>query len=74
MELQFRNLINRLEGKGFVESEIALFMKEMFILLQKDMHPSIAKVNEELEELGWGIRPLDSVTFDMIKSSIGQGA
>ena len=71
MELQFRDLINRLEDKGFIEPEIQLFMEEMFCLLQRDMHPSISKINRELEELGWGIMPLDGVTFSMIKSSIG---
>ncbi len=73
MELQFRSLIDRLEHKGFVESEISLFMKEMLYLLQNNVHPSIAKCNRELEELGWGIRPLDDITFSMIKSSIGWG-
>ena len=74
MELQFRDLINRLEHKGFIESEIPLFMKEMFYLLGKDMHPSISRVNKELEELGWGIRPLDGVTFSMFTASIGWDA
>ena len=74
MELQFRDLINRLEHKGFIESEIPLFMKEVLYLLHEDMHPSIAWINKELEELGWGIRALDGVTFRMMKSSIGEDA
>ena len=66
------DLTNRLEGKGFIEPEIPLFIEEVLKILETGVYSTISNMNTELEALGWGIRPLDSTSLGMIASAIGQ--
>jgi len=73
MKKQFMGVIRRLEEKGFSESDIPSLMRVMLHLLYRDLDLSLTNANSALKERGWGSRPLDSLTFHMLKSTIGFG-
>ena len=48
--------------------EIPRLIQDVFNMLGKGRYCNIMNVNRELEGLGWGIEPMDNVTYELINS------
>jgi hypothetical protein len=59
-----------LEKKGFIPIEVDGLIKDIIHYLPSMKFCSRTKINQELEELGWGIGTIDSVTYKAILSMI----
>ena len=66
MESRLNNLSLRFQAKGFMPIEIPGLINDVFTILDKGEYCNISKVNQELEDLGWGIEILDKVTYKII--------
>lgn len=70
METRLNNLSLRFQTKGFAPIEIRGLIKDVVCILDKSKYCSLAEVNRELEDLGWGLEIMDNVTYDIfIKNS-----
>jgi hypothetical protein len=56
------------QTKGFMPIEIPGIIQDLFNVLGKNRYCTINKVNQELEDLGWGLGIMDNVTYDLIDS------
>ena len=68
---------NRLDGllpifqtKGFIPIEIPGLIKDVFNIFNNPVHSTLADVNQELEDLGWGIEIMDDTTYELINSLV----
>lgn len=59
-----------LENKGFIPIEVDGLITDIRHYLRNVKFCSRTKVNQELEELGWGIGTIDLVTYKVILSMI----
>ena len=71
MERKFNNLSLRFQTKGFAPIEIPGLIKDIFDVLDKGRDFNVTVVNQELEDLGWGIEILDNVTYEIIADRHG---
>ncbi len=69
MESRLNNLSLRFQTKGFLPIEIPGLMRDVFTILDKGRYCTIAEVNRELEDLGWGLEIIDNVTYELIVPS-----
>jgi hypothetical protein len=67
---RLNDLFLRLQTKGFIPIEIQGLIKDVFNILDKGKYCTITAINLELEDLGWGIEIIDSVTFELINSPV----
>jgi len=56
------------QKKGFMPIEIPGLMQDLFNIIGKGKYCTITDANQELEDLGWGIEPMDNVTYELINS------
>ncbi len=56
------------QKKGFMPIEIPGLMQDLFNIISKGRYCTIIDANRELEDLGWGIEPMDNVTYQLISS------
>ncbi len=68
MEIRLNDLLNRFETKGFMPIEIPGLVNDAFNLIGDSRYSAITTVNQELEDLGWGIDIMDNVTHEVITS------
>ena len=61
-------LFLRLKAKGFMRIEIPWLIKDLFYITGRGEHCTMPAIDQELEEMGWGIGVLDTVTYKLITS------
>ena len=59
MENSIHNLSLRFRTKGFIPIEIPGLIKDVFSIFGTGRHFTLREVNQELEELGWGLDIMD---------------
>ena len=70
MENRLDDLFLRFQTKGFMPIEIPGLIKDVFNILDNDGYCTITAVNQEMEELGWGIEIMDNVTYELVNSLV----
>ena len=70
MENRLNDLSLRFQSKGFIRIEIPGLIKDVCNILDKGRYCTITEVNQELEDLGWGIEIIDNVTYELINSLV----
>ncbi len=65
---RLNDLFLRFQKKGFIPIEIPGLIQDVFNMLGKGRYCSIINVNQELEDLGWGIEIMDNVTYELVNS------
>ncbi|PQP33055.1 hypothetical protein C6A36_01230 [Desulfobacteraceae bacterium SEEP-SAG10] len=60
----------RFQTKGFMPIEISGLVKDIFYILDKDLYRTRTEVNQELEDLGWGIGIMDNVSYELMNSMV----
>ena len=68
MEERLSDLFLRFQIKGFMPIEIPELVKDVFYLMENQERCTITTIDQELEELGWGINIMDNTTFELITS------
>ena len=68
MENILDDLFLRFQTKGFIPIEIPGLIKDVFNIFDNPVYSTIADINQELEDLGWGIEIMDNVTYKLINS------
>jgi len=68
MENRLDDLFLSFQTKGFMPIEIPGLIQDVFNILGKGRYCPITNVNQELEDLGWGIGIMDNVTYQLINS------
>jgi hypothetical protein len=56
------------QKKGFMSIEIPGLLQDLFNIIGKGRYCTITDANQELEDLGWGVEPMDNVTYQLISS------
>jgi hypothetical protein len=56
------------QKKGFMPIEIPGLMQDLFNIIGKGRYCTITDANQELEDLGWWIEPMDNFTYQLISS------
>ena len=64
------DLFLRFQTKGFMPIEIPGLIKDVFNILDNDGYCTITAVNQEMEDLGWGIEIMDNVTYELVNSLV----
>ena len=62
------DLFLRFQIKGFMPIEIPELIKDVLNLMENQKICTITAVDQELEELGWGINIMDNATYELITS------
>ena len=70
MENRLNDLSLRFQTKGFIPIEISGLIKDVFNILDKGRYCTRAAVNQELEDLGWGIEIMDNVSYELMNSLV----
>jgi hypothetical protein len=70
MENRLDDLFLRFQTKGFMPIEIPGLIKDVFNILDNDGYCTITAVNQEMEDLGWGIEIMDNVTYELVNSLV----
>ena len=70
MENRTDDLFLRFLTKGFMPVEIPGLIKDVFNIFNNPVHSTLADVNQELEDLGWGIEIMDNATYELINSLV----
>ena len=65
---RLNDLFLRFQTKGFIPIEIPGLIQDVFNMLGKGRYCTIINVNQELEDLGWGIEIMDNVTYALVNS------
>jgi len=68
MENRLDNLFLSFQTKGFTPIEIPGLIQDVFNMLGNGRYCHITNVNQELEDLGWGIEIIDNITYELINS------
>ena len=68
MENRLNDLSLRFQIKGFILIEISGLIKDIINILDKGRYCTRTEVNQELEDLGWGIGIMDKVTYELLNS------
>jgi len=66
METNLENLCLRFRKKGFLPIEIPELIKDALRLVDNNRYATITEIDQELEDLGWGIGVMDFATFELI--------
>jgi hypothetical protein len=70
MENRLDDLFLRFQTKGFMPIEIPGLIKDVFNILDNDEYYTLTAVNQEMEDLGWGIEIVDNITYELANSMI----
>ena len=70
MENRTDDLFLKFLTKGFMPVEIPGLIKDVFNILGKGRYCTITYINQELEDLGWGIEIMDNATYELINSLV----
>jgi hypothetical protein len=70
MENRIDDLFLRFQTKGFMPIEIPGLIKDMLNILDNGEYCTITAVNQEMEDLGWGIEIVDNVTYELVISLV----
>ena len=68
MEIRSDDLFQRFKTKGFMPIEIPGLVKDAINIIGSSGYSTITAINQELEDLGWGIGIIDNVTHELIIS------
>jgi hypothetical protein len=63
MKNRLGDLFLSFQTKGFMSIEIPGLIQDVFNMLGKGRYCTITNVNQELEDLGWGLEIMDNVTL-----------
>ena len=66
MENKLDDLFLKFRAKGFFPIEIQDLVKDALNIAGNSDHPAISAIDQELEDLGWGIGVMDNVTYELI--------
>jgi hypothetical protein len=67
---RLNDLSLRFQTKGFMPIEISGLVKDIFYILDKGIYRTRTEVNEELEDLGWGIGIMDNDSYKLMNSLV----
>ena len=70
MEDRLNDLSLRFQTKGFMPIEISGLVKDIFYILDKGIYRTRTEVNQELEDLGWGIGIMDNDSYGLMNSLV----
>ena len=70
MENRLNDLSLRFQTKGFIPFEISGLVKDIFYILDKGRYCTRPEVNQELEDLGWGIGIMDNDSYGLMNSLV----
>ena len=70
MANRLNDLFLRFQTKGFIPIEIPGLIKDVFNIFNNPVNSTLADVNQELEDLGWGIEIMDDATYELISSLV----
>ena len=70
MENKLNDLSLRFQSKGFTPIEIPGLIKDIGIIFDEGRYCTIAEVNQELDDLGWGVEIIDNVTYKLMNSLV----
>ncbi len=70
MDNRLDDLSLRFQTKGFIPIEIPGLMKDVFNIFNNPVYITISDINQELEDLGWGIEIIDNATYELINSLV----
>jgi hypothetical protein len=70
MKNRLDDLLPIFQTKGFIPIEIPGLIKDVFNIFNNPVHSTLADVNQELEDLGWGIEIMDNATYELINSLV----
>ncbi|MFC1812755.1 hypothetical protein ACFL03_08685 [Thermodesulfobacteriota bacterium] len=70
MENKLNNLFQRFRKKGFLPIEIPDLVKDALSLMENGRYLTIGAIDQELEDLGWGINVMDFATFELITTLV----
>ena len=70
MENRLDDLFLRFQTKGFMPIEISGLIKDVFNVFKNHRYFTITDINQELEDLDWGIEIMDNVTYELINSLV----
>jgi len=70
MENRLNDLPLRFQTKGFMPIEISGLVKDIFYILDKGIYCTRTEVNQELEDLGWGIGIMDNDSYELMNSLV----
>ena len=68
MENRLSDIFLSFQTKGFMPIEIPGLIQDVYNIMGKGRYSNITDVNQELEDLGWGLEIMDNVTYDLINS------
>ena len=68
MKDRLNNLFLRFQMKGFMPIEIPELVKDVLDIIGNREVCTITTIDQELEELGWGINIIDNITYELIRS------
>jgi hypothetical protein len=64
MDKTSHNLSVWFKNRGLLQEELPDFIKDVIQLIDEEENRSLNMVNQELEELGWGIQILDETAYN----------
>jgi len=70
MEDRLNDLFLRFQKKGFMPIEIPGLVKDLLDIMDNIEICTITTIDQELEELGWGINIMDNTTYELITSVV----
>lgn len=70
MENRLDDLILMFQMKGFMPIEIPELVRDILDIMENRGHCTITTIEQELEDLGWGMGILDSATYELITSLV----
>jgi len=70
MEIGLNDLFQWFKTKGFMSIEIPGLVKDVFNIIGTSGYSAITTIDQELEDLGWGIGIMDNVTHELVTSLI----
>jgi len=70
MEIRLNDLFQMFKEKGFMAIEIPGLVKDVFNIIGTSGYFAITTIDQELEDLGWGIGIMDNVTHELVTSLI----
>lgn len=64
------DLFLRFQIKGFMPVEIPELVKDVLDIMDNRELCTITAIDQELEELGWGVNIMDNTTYELITSVV----
>ena len=70
MDLKLNDLLERFKTKGFMPVELPGLVKDVLNIVSTGGNSAITTIDQELEDLGWGIGIMDNVTYELINDGV----